>query len=134
MKAPFRVPISRLCLPMGLALALACGGGDSNGPSKDIDGNWRGSASTLGFNIFADLAIADNNGTLTGTGSLSGTQSCNNVGVDGHRSGSQVTLGITCPGFQTINFDGSLSSSGAGITGNISGSGFSATPFDLIKQ
>lgn len=134
MKAPFRVPISRWCLPVGLALALACGGGDSNGPSKDIDGNWRGSASTQAFNIFADLAITDNNGSLTGTGSLSGTQSCNDVGVAGQRSGSHVNLSMTCPGFQAINFSGSLSSSGTGVTGNISGSGFSTTPFDLIKQ
>jgi hypothetical protein len=134
MKAPFRVPISRLSLPVGLALVIACGGGDSNGPNKDIDGNWRGSASTQAFNIFADLTIADNNGNLSGTGSLSGTQACNNVDVAGHRSGSQVNLSMTCPGFQPINFSGSLSSSGTGVTGNISGSGFSTTPFDLIKQ
>jgi len=134
MKAPSRVPISRLCLPVGLALALACGGGDSSGPDKDIDGNWRGSASTQGFNIFADLVITDANGTLSGNGSLSGTQSCNDVGVGGHRSGSHVILSMTCPGFQPINFDGSLGGSGTGIDGNISGSGFPATPFDLIKQ
>jgi hypothetical protein len=134
MKAPFLVPISRLCLPVGLALALACGGGDSNGPSRDIDGNWRGSASTQAFNIFADLVVADAGGTLSGSGTLSGTQSCNNVLVGGHRSGSHVDLSMTCPGFQPINFSGSLSSSGTGITGNISGSGFAPTPFDLIKQ
>lgn len=134
MSSPPGVRISRVHLALGLLLLLGCGGGDSAGPSRDIDGNWRGSASTQAFNFFADVTIADAGGSLTGNGSFSGSQNCNSIGLSGSRSGSNVSFSMTCIGFIPINFSGRLSSAGNSMTGTISGSGFSATPLDFIKQ
>ena len=122
-------------IPAGLVLLFACGGGgDSTGPSLQVDGNWHGSTSTQGFNLFADLTLTDNNGSLTGTGTLTGPASCNGVGIAGSRHGDQVDLTMTCPGYIPIAFSGRVSSSGNSIPGSISGSGFAVTSFDFIKQ
>ena len=59
MKAPMRALVGHAGLPVGLAFALACGGGDSNGPSKDIDGAWKGGTSTQNFNLFVDMTLVD---------------------------------------------------------------------------
>ena len=133
MMAPSRVRAAHAALVLSLALVLGCGGGDSSGPSKDIDGHWRGSASTQGFNLFADITLTDASGHISGGGSLSGTVGCN-IQISGTRTGDKVTLSMTCPGYAPISFSGHVSSAGNSIPGTVSGSGFTGADFDFIKQ
>jgi len=133
MKAPTRALLGRACFPVALAFALACGGGDSNGPSKDIDGAWKGGTSTQNFNLFVDINLVDAGGHISGGGTLSGSFGCD-IQVTGSRTNDRVNLAFTCPGYEPVNFSGHVSSTGNSIPGSISGSGFTGSGFDLIKQ
>ena len=116
-----------------MAFALACGGGDSNGPSKDIDGAWKGGTSTQNFNLFVDMTLVDAGGHISGAGTMSGSFGCD-IQVSGTRTGDRVNMAFTCADYQPVNFSGYVSSTGNSIPGSISGSGFTGSDFDLIKQ
>lgn len=122
-------------LALGSLLStLSCGGGDSTGPSIDLDGSWHGSASTQAFNFFVDFTLTDDNGVIGGTATLSGSGPTCAADVSGDRSGRDLDLAITCQGYQPVVFEGTVSSAGNSVTGNIQGSGFPVTQFDMIRQ
>lgn len=116
------------------ALLAACGGGDSTGPSGGpIDGTWVGGTSSNGVVFQTTLTLAEAGGNITGSGQISGSGPSCNVTVTGDRDGSDVTLGINCPGFQVISFVGDRTS-GSVINGRVFGSGLPSTTFDLVRQ
>jgi len=100
----------------------------------NVAGAWHGSASTQAFNFFVDFALTDNGGSLGGTATVASSGPNCDANLSGSRSGRDVDLSITCQGYQPVVFSGMVSTSGNAITGNIEGSGFPPTPFDMIRQ
>ena len=119
---------------MCLVLAVACGGGESTGPSYNITGSWSGGASIQGANFIATVVINDAGGTLSGSGTISGAGPTCAITIAGTRTKDHVNLAFACAGFQAIVFNGTVNSDASIVQGNISGSGYPVTPFDLIRQ
>lgn len=111
-----------------LVLTLAGCSGDSTGPKPTVAGVWTGSSE--GINTTLTLTVTGT--AVSGSGSLSGPGDSFAMTVTGTYSHPSVSLILTTPGVQPLNYTGTLS--GNTITGTYNGSGFSNTNYTLTRQ
>ena len=114
-----------------LTTLLACG---STEPSStaELDGTWGGNGNTNGTAFNLSLILAEDGGTISGTGTISGSGPTCGLSIIGSRSGSSISMTITCPGFQPFSYTGSEKSS-IRIEGHFEGSGVPKTAVTLRK-
>jgi hypothetical protein len=112
-----------------LLIYSACGG-DSSGPKTTVAGSWSGTGTTSTSSFTLSLILAENSGAVTGTGTLSGGSSIA-LTVTGTYSAPSVGLTFSSPGFENLNFSGTVS--GKTMTGTLNGSGFAGNAITLTK-
>lgn len=78
------------------------------------------------------MTLAETDGGLSGTGSISGSGPPCTVSITGTRTGSRIDLGIGCPGFVGFAYEGRTRNPDT-IAGRISGSGLPTMPLVLSK-
>jgi len=114
---------------VGLALT-ACGGGDSNGPSRpNLDGGWSGSNA----GITLTMALNENRSSVTGDGNITSINGSFALTISGTFADPSVALTMSATGFQDLSFTGSLTS-GTSMTGTLNGSGFNGFSITLNKN
>lgn len=121
--------LRRLLLVFVLAAVAACG--DSTGPqTPSTAGRWEGSEQGIGLNVVLSPA---ENGTFTGSGSISAGTQAFSVTVAGIHVHPNVSFTINISNFQDINFRGEFDGNNT-IAGALNGSGFSNFTFTLRRQ
>ena len=115
-----------------LALQIACGS-DSNGPTDaPVDGTWSGHGSKNGAAVNVFVVLEEDASVITGTGSIAGSGPHCGLAVSGTRSGSHVSLSLTCAGFTPFTFTGTQRASA--LDGHFSGSGLPQIDLVLNRQ
>jgi hypothetical protein len=124
-----------------LLLTLAACGGDAKVTtpavtvptvSFSVAGAWTGTTQLSGSLVQFAGTLVDNNGSVSGNGTIiGGTLNCA-ASISGSRTDTNVSLNWTCTGFQPINYAASLA--GTKLTGNLNGSGFSNLALTMNKQ
>lgn len=116
-----------------IALTLAACGSDNNGPARvEVEGAWFGSFPfTGGGNGTLQLTLQETNGQVTGSGSIGFDQAVA-VTAQGTYSPPAVSLTLSAPGYSNINLTGTVAQTQ--ITGQMNGSGFTATSVTLTRQ
>ena len=133
--------ILRLALVAVLATVttgLECAEGPldrANGPNtttRSMAGTWQGTIVTLVMRV----VLADNNGTITGTGTMTQNGTPFALTVTGSRNGSSFTLNVAEVEHEPFTFTGTVTGSGTGtsLTGIANGSGFIDQAITLTKQ
>ena len=127
------IRIARAAQLFAVAVVLlvysACSG-DSSGPKTTVAGNWTGTGTTSAGSFTVNLILAENSGSVTGTGTISGSTSIA-LTVTGTYSAPSVGLTFSSPGFENLNFSGTVS--GKTMTGTLNGSGFTGNAVTLTK-
>ena len=107
----------------------------ANGPvatTRSMAGTWEGTIVTLVMRV----SLADNNGTITGTGTMTQNGTPFALTVTGSRNGSSFTLNVVEVDHEPFTFTGTVQGSGTGtsLTGTANGSGFIDQAITLTKQ
>lgn len=113
-----------------MVLAMSACSDSPTGPDRvSIDGTWSGS--TSGLNVTVTISEAD--GSVTGSGNMSGPGGAIATQVNGTRAGANLSLTLTAQGFAPTNFTGTIQNATT-ITGSLTGSGFADTAITLTKD
>lgn len=123
----------KLVLAGLVALAIGCGGGDSNDTTPTVEGQWTGTITTDEGS--GDLSLTLNegdDGAVTGTGNLVVPGDALALTVTGNYSPPTVSLTMSAEGFEPMNLTGTVSSSA--ITGTLNGSGFVNISLTLDRE
>ena len=107
----------------------------ANGPvatTRSMAGTWQGTIVSLVMRV----SLADNNGTITGTGTMTENGTPFALTVTGSRTGSSFTLNVAEVEHAPFTFTGTVQGSGRGttLTGIGNGSGLIDQPITLTKQ
>lgn len=115
-------------------LALPGCGGDSGptGPASfDVTGQWSGSIETGGL---VEIQLnEDQNGNISGGGTISIGNESISIGVSGTHVNASVTLQISSAGIQDATYDATLTSQSR-MDGELRGSGFSGERLILSRE
>ena len=133
--------ILRLALVALLATvttALECAEGPldrANGPNvttRSLSGTWQGTILSLVMRV----TLADNNGTITGTGTMTENGTPFALTVTGSRTDASFTLTVAEVEHAPFTFTGTVQGTGTGtsLTGIGNGSGLTDQPITLTKQ
>ena len=133
--------ILRLALVAVLATVttgLECAEGPldrANGPNvstRSMTGTWEGPIVTLVMRA----VLTDNDGTITGTGTMLRNGASFAVTLSGTRTGSNFTLNVTEVEREPFTFSGTVMGSGAGtsLVGIANGGGFVNQAITLTRQ
>jgi hypothetical protein len=118
-----------------LALVVFAGAcGDSgDGPTTprrfNTTGRWTGAASGATITV----TLNESSGNITGSGSLSGSGESLALNVTGNNAVNAVSLTMTAPGFEPVNFTGNITSATV-MGGSLNGSGFNNFAMTFTKQ
>ena len=107
----------------------------ANGPdvtTRSMTGVWQGTIVTLVMRV----TLTDNNGTISGTGTMTQAGVPFALTVSGTRNGSNFALNVAEAEHEPFEFTGSVQGTGSGttLTGVANGSGFVNQPVTLSKQ
>lgn len=120
-------------LPLIAAVAFAftaCSSSTTPATSLPISGDWVGNSSGLTLS----LKLLDSKGTVTGSGVFAvDTASLALTVSQGTHVKTNVSLVLSSPGYQDMNFSGVLSSK-TQMAGALNGSGFNNFNLNLTKQ
>ena len=123
----------KLLLGALMAITLACGGGDGNGPSTpEAEGQWNGPINTSSGSGNLALTLNDASGNITGTGTLTFPGDAIALTVTGNYAPPDISLQMTSPGFEPMNLSGTLGDTQ--IQGVLNGSGFVNIAVTLTRQ
>jgi hypothetical protein len=123
--------LAALCLVMAASTTGCDSGGEDENPT--VTGSWTGTATPPGGSITINLQLTERDQTINGSGTISGAQTIA-VSVSGTHNYPNVSLTISSPGLEALNFQGSLAGDSRTLPGNLSGSGFENFAFTLRKQ
>ncbi len=110
---------------------VACSSSDSTSSTPTITtaGSWTGTTGGATF----DLVLTQNNGTVTGSGSLlSPTSATVPLAITGSYAAPTASLTFAPTGFSSINFTGTVVATT--MTGVLNGSGFTNVAITFTKQ
>ena len=121
--------VVRSLAALTLIFAVGCGGDKATAPAVNTSatGSWTGtsSGSTL------SMVLNDNSGTVTGSGTLSASSSIA-LTITGNHAGANVSLTMSAPGYEPLNYAGTLND--RTIIGSLNGSGFTNQSLVVTKQ
>lgn len=119
-----------LLLTAALAL-IACNSDSSLAPVMTVDGQWTGTQN--GFALSLNMTQVDS--TVSGSVAVAGLGGNQFSGtVSGTFIYPTLHLDIAIAGFEDASYDGTMSSSKAVISGELSGSGLANVEVDVQKQ
>jgi hypothetical protein len=98
---------------------LACG----DAPPT-VTGSWSGTISRPLFPVQVSLQLAEDKGTVTGSGSFASALDRIAVTVRGTHTERQVALTLSSTGYYDISYAAQLAADGLTLDGTLSGSGF----------
>jgi hypothetical protein len=80
-----------------------------------------------------DVTLTETDGTLTGSGNLSGPDWSIAITATGTHAHPNVSMTISAQGYQDMNYTGTMAGDAA-ITGRLNGSGFNNTGLTLNRR
>ena len=104
---------------LALSFALGCGD-DTLGPVNTVDGLWTGVQN--GFSL--SLSMAQAGQTVSGVATIGGISGFAEGTISGVFNYPSISLVISIPGAEPVNYTGTMSASEASIDGKLNGSGF----------
>ena len=107
----------------------------ANGPSvstRSMTGTWQGTIVSLVMRV----TLTDNNGTITGTGTMTQNGFPFALTLSGTRTGSNFSLNVAEVDHEPFTFVGTVQGAGSGttLTGVANGSGFLDQSITLTRQ
>ena len=131
--------VLRVALVAALAtvnMGLACAPGPLDGPlsptTQTVAGTWQGPIGSLTMR----LVLAETNGTVTGTGTMTEAGVPFTLSVSGTNSNGTFTLAVAEAAHETFTYAGSVQTSSGARTmvGVANGAGFTNEPITLTRQ
>jgi hypothetical protein len=115
-----------LMLTMAVVTVSSCG--DPAAPEPTMAGTWTGS----GGGISVNLSLTQAEHSVSGNGSMSGGSGALALTATGSFTNPNFSLTISAPGYEDMNFAGTLAGNSA--TGVINGSGFNQVGMTLTRK
>jgi hypothetical protein len=120
--------ILRHALPaLALGFLLVAGCDKSTAPEPVISGSWSGSGGGMSVN----LSLTQTGTSVAGNGSLSGSGGAVSLTATGTFTNPNFSLTLKSPGYEDVNFSGTLN--GNSMTGIMNGSGFNQVGMTLTR-
>lgn len=96
-------------------------------PTPVITGSWSGSGGGISMN----LSLSQSAGSVTGNGSMSSSGGAIALTTTGTFTNPNFSLTLKSPGYEDVNFSGTVS--GNSMTGVMNGSGFNQVGMTLTR-
>lgn len=125
--------LALLCLVL-LALS-ACDSGGAEDSTPQIEGSWAGAANYNGLGLSINMTLREEDGTVTGTGTLVGQQPVA-LDIDGTYSYPNASLNLNISGVDDVpgsNLSGTINESGTTLDARL-GSASNGLPITLSKE
>lgn len=110
-----------------LVLALAACS-DATEPERSIAGRWAGLAVGINF----DFVVTDQAGAIRGTGTALAAALSLALSLEGTHVHPDVSITMSAPGYEPINFSGTVT--GRQMSGTLNGSGFHSEQLTLTMR
>jgi len=121
----------RLLAVLAIAAVVGCGSDNVLAPVTKVDGTWTGSASVYQLSIGM---VQDDSGNVVGNASMAGQLGVVNGTVAGTFVYPNLQLSLDMPGYESMTFNGVMSTTAARIDGALDGSGFTDLQISLNKK